>query len=122
VAALFLSSAVRKRIDRLGGLRRARWAIEAGLLGLFWQVCALLEPRSASAFGQALLGAIGPRLTKSEHVRRNLELAFPDVGARERDALGREIWAHAGAVLGEYPHFKTICHDDFDGHFEFVEK
>jgi KDO2-lipid IV(A) lauroyltransferase len=122
VAALFLSSAMRKRIDRVAALRRARWAIEAGLLGLFWQVCARLEPRSASAFGQALLGAIGPRLTKSEHVRRNLELAFPEQSARQREALRREIWAHAGAVLGEYPHFKTICRDDFEGHFETVEK
>ena len=22
----------------------------------------------------------------------------------------------------EYPHFKAICHDDFEGHFEVVEK
>jgi KDO2-lipid IV(A) lauroyltransferase len=113
---------MRKRIDRVAALRRARWAIEAGLLKFFWQVCALLEPRSASAFGQALLGAIGPRLTKSEHVGRNLEIAFPDLSEPARDALRRQVWAHAGAVLGEYPHFKAICHDDFDGHFEFVEK
>ena len=122
MAALFLSSAMRRRIDRVPALRRARWAIEAGLLNLFWQVCGLLEPRSASAFGQAFLGAIGPRLTKSAHVRRNLELAFPELGAPEREALRREIWAHAGAVLGEYPHFKTICHDGFERHFEFAEK
>ena len=25
-------------------------------------------------------------------------------------------------MLAEYPHFKAICHDDFAGHFEFVEK
>lgn len=122
MAALFLSSAMRKRIDRVAALRRARWAIEAGLLNLFWQVCGRLAPRSASAFGQALLGAIGPRLTKNEHMARNLEIALPDLSARERDGLRRRVWANAGAVLGEYPHFKAICHDDFDGHFEFVEK
>jgi KDO2-lipid IV(A) lauroyltransferase len=122
VAALFLSSALRKRIDRVAALRRARWRAEAGLLSLFWRVCAALEPRSASALGRRLLGSIGPRLGKNEHVRRNLMLAFPTLGQGERAELLRAVWSNAGAVLGEYPHFKAICHDDFDGHFETVMK
>jgi KDO2-lipid IV(A) lauroyltransferase len=122
VAALFLSSAIRKRIDRVAALRRARWRVEAGLLGLLWRVCAALEPRSASAFGRRFLRAVGPLVGKSAHVERNLMLAFPDLSASERAALRREVWGNAGAVLGEYPHFKAICHDDFEGHFEFVEK
>ena len=122
MAALFLSSAIRKRIDRVAALRRARWRVEAGLLGLFWRVCAALEPRSASAFGRRFLRAVGPHVGKSAHVERNLMLAFPDLSESERAALRREVWGNAGAVLGEYPHFKAICHDDFEGHFEFVEK
>jgi Kdo2-lipid IVA lauroyltransferase/acyltransferase len=120
MAALFLNSALRKQVDRVAALQRARWRLEAGLLSLFWQVCALLEPRAASAFGRTLLGAIGPHLGKSEHVRRNLEFAFPDLGETERADLLRAVWGNAGAVLGEYPHFKAICCDDFDGHFETV--
>ena len=87
MAALFLSSAIRKRIDRVAALRRARWRVEAGLLGLFWRVCARLEPRSASAFGRRFLRAIGPHVGKSAHVERNLMLAFPDLSERERAAL-----------------------------------
>jgi len=121
VAALFLSGAMRRRIDRVAALQRARWRLEAGLLQLFWQVCALLKPHSASAFGRSLVGAVGPHLVKSKHVRRNLELAFPDLEERERGDLLRKVWANAGAVLGEYPHFKTICHDQFERHFEVVE-
>ena len=34
----------------------------------------------------------------------------------------REVWGNAGAILAEYPHFQAICHDDFEGHFEVVEK
>jgi Kdo2-lipid IVA lauroyltransferase/acyltransferase len=121
VAALFLNSALRKQIDRVAVLKRARWRLEAGLLFLFWQVCARLPPQAASAFGQRLLRRIGPRLGKTEHMRRNLRLAFPNLSEAERADLLREIWGSAGAVLAEYPHLKAICHDDFEGHFEYVE-
>lgn len=121
MAALFLNSALRKRIDRVAILQRARWRLEAGLLHLFWQFCDRLEPSTASAFGQRLLKRIGPHLGKALHVRRNLGLAFPDLSEAERGGLLREVWGNAGAVLAEYPHFKAICHDDFDGHCEFVE-
>ena len=122
MAALFLNSAIRKRIDRVPALRRARWRAEAGLLQLFWAVCAALEPGTASAFGRRLLGAIGPSLGKTAPIRRNLMLAFPGLDESARAALLRAVWGNAGAVLGEYPHFKAICHDDFEGHFEYVER
>jgi KDO2-lipid IV(A) lauroyltransferase len=122
VAALFLNSALRRRIDRVPALRRARWRAEAGLLQLFWAICAVLRPATASAFGRRLFGVIGPSLGKTAHVRRNLSLAFPALGDGAREALLHEVWANAGAVLGEYPHFKAICHDDFEGHFEYVER
>jgi Kdo2-lipid IVA lauroyltransferase/acyltransferase len=122
VAALFLTPALRRRIDRVAALRRARWRMEAAMLALFWQVCGRLEPRAASAFGRRLLTSLGPRLGKTAHMRRNLRLAFPHLSDAGRDDLLRAVWGNAGAVLGEYPHFKAICHDDFEGHFEFVEK
>jgi KDO2-lipid IV(A) lauroyltransferase len=121
MAALFLNSALRKRIDRVAVLQRARWRIEAGLLALFWRICAGLEPPAASAFGQRLLKRIGPRLGKSAHIRRNLQLAFPQLSEAERADLLREVWGGAGAVLAEYPHLKAICHDDFARHVKYVE-
>ena len=122
MAALFLNAALRKQIDRVAMLQRARWRLEAVLLALLWQFCARLEPYAASAFGQRALRRIGPRLGKSAHMQRNLRLAFPNLSEAERGDLLREVWGNAGAVLAEYPHFKAICHDDFDGHFEFVEQ
>jgi KDO2-lipid IV(A) lauroyltransferase len=121
VAALFLNSTLRKRIDRIATLQHARWRMEAALLSLFWGVCARLEPQAASAFGQRLLRSIGPRLPKTPHIRRNLRLAFPDLTEAEIGELVREVWGSAGAVLAEYPHFKAICLDDFARHFEYVE-
>jgi Kdo2-lipid IVA lauroyltransferase/acyltransferase len=122
VAALFLNSALRKRIDRVASLKRARWRMEAGLLSLFWGICARLEPHTASAFGQRLLRSIGPHLAKAPHIRRNLRIAFPDLTEAELEDLLRAVWASAGAVLAEYPHFNAICHDDFAGHVEYVER
>jgi KDO2-lipid IV(A) lauroyltransferase len=122
VAALFLNSALRKRIDRIATLQQARWRMEAALLSLFWGVCARLEPQAASAFGRRLLRSIGPHLAKTPHIRRNLSLAFPDLTAAEIGELVREVWGSAGAVLAEYPHFKAICLDDFARHFEYVEQ
>jgi Kdo2-lipid IVA lauroyltransferase/acyltransferase len=121
VAALFLNSALRKQIDRVAMLRRARWRLEAGLLEAFWQVCARLEPHAASAFGQRLLKRIGPRLGKTAPMQRNLRLAFPNLSEAERADLLRAVWGNTGAVLAEYPHFEAICHDHFERHFEFVE-
>ena len=121
MAALFLNAALRKRIDRVAMLQRARWRMEAVLPDLFWRFCARLEPDAASAFGQRLLSRIGPRLGKTAHMRRNLRLAFPHLSEAERGDLLREVWGNAGAVLAEYPHFKAICHDHFEQHFEFVE-
>lgn len=120
MAALFLSGAMRRRIDRIPALRRTRWLMEAALLKGFWQVCSRLAPDRASAFGRATLRTLGPSLGKSVHIRRNLLLAFPDRPENERASLEREVWGTAGAVLGEYPHFKTICHDHLERHFETV--
>jgi KDO2-lipid IV(A) lauroyltransferase len=122
VAALFLNAALRKRIDRVAVLQRARWRMEAGLLALFWWISARLEPHVASAFGRRLFNRIGPRVGKSAQLGRNLRLAFPHLSAAEHADLVREVWGNAGAILAEYPHFQAICHDDFEGHFEVVEK
>jgi KDO2-lipid IV(A) lauroyltransferase len=122
VAALFLNSALRKRIDRVASLKRARWRMEAALLSLFWRVSSRLEPQAASALGQRLLRSVGPYLAKNPHVRRNLRLAFPELSEAELARLGREIFASAGAVLAEYPHLNAICHDEFDRHVEYVER
>ncbi len=122
MAALFLNEALRKRIDRVAVLQRARWRMEARLLSLFWEICARLEPQAASALGQRLFRRIGPSLGKTAHVERNLRLAFPDLSETQHADLLRAVWGNAGAVLAEYPHFQAICHDDFEGHIEVVEK
>ena len=118
MAALFLSDALRRRIDRMPSLRRGRYALEAGALATFWQIASWLPPQAASNIGRRLLSLVGPGLVKSKHVERNLRLAFPNLEERQRRDLAREVWGTAGAVLAELPHLKAICERTFDEPFQ----
>lgn len=112
MAALFLSDAWRKRVERSPTLQHARWRLEAGALALFWWVTGRLSPARASQFGRSCLAAIGPRLPKSRHVIRNLSLAFPELSDARRHQLLRAVWGHVGAVLAEYPHLAALGRPD----------
>jgi len=122
MAKLILSNALSNRIDRFPVLKRLRWSLEAGTLGLFWQVCARMSPERASAFGRGLFAAMGPKLRKSSHMRGNLALAFPDLEEAGREALLRKVWGNTGAVFAEYPHLLTLCQRDFESRFEIVSQ
>jgi KDO2-lipid IV(A) lauroyltransferase len=112
MAALFLSDALRKRVERSPTLQRARWRLEAGVLALFWWIAGRLPPARASAFGRSFLATLGPRLPKSRHVIRNLSLAFPEIDQGRRHDLLRAVWGHVGAVLAEYPHLGMLGRPD----------
>lgn len=122
MAAIFFSKASRERMDRSPTLQRIGWLLEAGGVDLFWRICSILPPHRAAAFGEWVLGKIGPRLPKSKDMARNFHLAFPDLGEHERQTLLRRAWGNTGAVLGEFPHFDRMCFQEFDQHFEIVEK
>lgn len=122
MAHFLLSKSLSRRIDQYSVLRKARWSIEAGIVGLFWGICARLSPDAASGLGRRLLRTIGPRLQKSGYMERNLSVAFPDLTDAERRALLRQVWANMGAVLGEYPHLERLAHTAFDAHFEIDDQ
>jgi KDO2-lipid IV(A) lauroyltransferase len=107
-----------KRIGRIPVLKHLQWGIEAAVLGAFWKICAWVPPDRATAFGQKLFGMMGPRSHKSRYMRRNLDLAFPNLSEAGKASLLRSIWANTGAVFAEYPHLKTICQSEYDTRFE----
>lgn len=88
-------------------------------MAAFWAVCALLRPEHAGAFGRWVLERAGPRFHKSILMRRTLELAFPERGPGEIEALLRAVWGNMGTVLAEYPHLAMICRPG-SGHLEVV--
>jgi len=122
LTAIFFSKALRERMDRSPTLKRIRWRLEAGIVDVFWRLCAVMPPEKAAAFGEKLVGAVGPRLPKSNDMARNFHLAFPELSEEEREELLRRAWGNTGAVLGEFPHFYRLCFQEFDKHFEIIEK
>lgn len=101
---LFIANSLRKRADANPWLLKSLWAIEGSFVWLLATVCRLLPANLASGLGWRVLGLIGPRFKKSRLVRRNLEIAFPELAPDDVLRLEREVWGNLGAVLGEYPH------------------
>lgn len=93
---------------------RSRWLHTLGahaegmFLRLFWLLARSMSPERASATGRALISRLGPRTHKHHRLTGNLELAFPELGAAQREILARKIWGNLGAVMAEYPHLGTM--------------
>ena len=120
MARLFSIKKLRKGVNRSPLLRRLKWLIGAGIMGAFWTVCAVLSPDWASAAGRWVFARIGPRFRKNRHIRRNLEIAFPNQSPARIDQLVRGAWGNAGAVFGEYPHLGAICRREEPRRIEVV--
>jgi KDO2-lipid IV(A) lauroyltransferase len=88
--------------------RRLRYAAETllayAVYGFFW----LLPLDAASAAGAALARTVGPLFGRSKVARRNLDLAFPEKTAAEKEAILRGMWDNIGRVIAEYPHLHRI--------------
>lgn len=122
MARLFLANFLRKQADQSSTLLRLLWGIEGGLVGAVAGLSRSMSPDRASAMGNRLMRAMGPRLDKTRIIRRNLELAFPEKRTAEIEALIPEIWGNLGAILAEYPHLGTICCSEAESRLEIVRK
>ncbi|HET8541605.1 MAG TPA: lysophospholipid acyltransferase family protein [Anaeromyxobacter sp.] len=84
------------------GWKRLRRAIRAAVIRGFIRASMLLPFRVATAIGAALglAGwALSGRLRRD--MRASLSVAFPELSARERDAIARSSLVHLGRVGGE---------------------
>ena len=88
--------------------RQLAWSLQALGLGLTWSLSALLPPDRASSAGRHIMQWLGPRLGRTETIRRNLRIAFPEKDEAQIALLTREIWGNIGSVLLEYPHLGAI--------------
>lgn len=120
MANLILTKKMRRRIDASPLLKRARWATEAAVLALMWGIAAILPLDLASALGRGIGRRFGPRLNFKRHVRRNLEIAFPDASRSRIEGLVRDVWGNVGATFAEYPHLGRICRPGPSGRIEVV--
>jgi KDO2-lipid IV(A) lauroyltransferase len=83
--------------------------LEAALLIAVFGLLRLLPIDWASGVGGSIAARIGPMLKVSNVARRNLALAFPELGRAEIEALVRGVWNNLGRVAGEYPHLAAIA-------------
>jgi Kdo2-lipid IVA lauroyltransferase/acyltransferase len=62
----------------------------------------------ASAVGGALARHIGPFLRVSQHARRNISRAFPELSESDIARVVARMWDNLGRVAAEYPHLRKI--------------
>jgi KDO2-lipid IV(A) lauroyltransferase len=105
---LLVGNSLRKAADRLPGLQQILWGVEALLISTAMAISRLVPLDWASAAGRHLFLAIGPHLDKTQKLRLNLRLAFPEKSDAEIETLIREKWGNIGAVLAEYPHLCSL--------------
>ena len=120
MAKLYLAHSLRKHADRSPALARLMVAIEGLIVAMILWFLGRLPADRASAAGRRLMMLIGPRIAKNTKVKRNLALAFPDLGRDEVEELARQVWGNIGAVVGEYPHLETICAREADQRMKLV--
>jgi Kdo2-lipid IVA lauroyltransferase/acyltransferase len=82
---------------------------EAALAGALIRLLSLLPPVTASRLGGAVTRSIGPWLPVSKKVGdANLRLAMPELSARERKRIIRQVWENLGQTITELVRLKDI--------------
>ena len=85
-----------------------RYPAEALAATIFYWLLHLLPIDWASGLVGALARSIGPKLSVSNRARRNIQRALPELNARERETVVRDMWDNLGRVVGEYPHIGKL--------------
>ncbi len=104
-----------KDIDNRSTFRqRLMWRIESVAWDvIYWAPMKALGPDRASNFLGWLMKTIAPLFSQNKTVKRNLQLAFPDMSEAERDQIAKDSWESAGRTAGELPHLPKI--DPYNG-------
>lgn len=89
-------------------MKTLRYLAEAAGLYVLYYFFAVLPPEKASNIGGWLGRKLGPRAGITRTARRNLDLAFPDKSAPEKDQIILDMWDNLGRVIAEYPHLEDI--------------
>ena len=87
---------------RASWLQEPLWRFEAFAYDLYGGLLGLLPIDWASAAGGALLRTIGPLTRAHETARRNLIIAFPDMGEAELRRLLAAQWDNVGRLSAEF--------------------
>jgi KDO2-lipid IV(A) lauroyltransferase len=109
MARYVFGKAVKRIADRVSWVRHIVWATETALAWLIWLFLRLIGFRFAGACGRGIATFFGSRSAKNEKFRMNIDLAFANSSAPERERILRGVWANGGDVFAEYPRLGKIC-------------
>jgi Kdo2-lipid IVA lauroyltransferase/acyltransferase len=90
--------------DKLSLSERLRYGAEATVFFAFMGLFRLLGLETASKVGGWIGRNLLSLLPPDRVARANLAASFPEMSARERNAIRRAMWDNLGRVVGEYPH------------------
>lgn len=88
-----------------------RYRLEYGLLLLLVALVRLMPVDTASSVSASIWGVIAPRLRRNRRALQNLELAFPEKSAVEREAIAKAMWQNLGRVMAETMQIDRIIRD-----------
>lgn len=100
-----------KRLERrfsLAAKAKTRDKLAALAPRLVFGLLRMMPPLAAMALLGGVLSVVGPRLDRSRRMRRTLELAFPDLDRKAREARVRSIWRSFGHTLASIPHLDSF--------------
>jgi Kdo2-lipid IVA lauroyltransferase/acyltransferase len=89
--------------------RKIRYGFETALVYFIYGVFRILPLKTASAFGGRVLQALGPRMGISRVALKNLDGAFPEKSADEKQTILKNMWNNLGRVIAEYAHLSHIA-------------
>jgi KDO2-lipid IV(A) lauroyltransferase len=121
MARLIFASGLDRQAKRHVWLRSLLFALESGIVHLFWWLFRALSPGQATRLAAWAVGKIGPRLEKAAMVQENLRIAFPDLDSAAIETRALRTWQNMGMVLGEYPHLEKIARPNGDRRIEIVD-
>jgi len=99
------------RHSKTGWLQDLRWRLEALGIDLLTALLRRLPPDTASAWGGAVLRRVGPLTGAHRTAKRNLTLAFPDMGEPERARILDGQWENFGRYVAEMSFMDRLTYD-----------
>lgn len=102
---------------KFGGRAKAvRYWLEAKVSFAVLGLLRLLPMQASMSLNAKIVQFIGPRLSRHKIAMRNLERAFPEKSASEREAIARSMWRNLGRLFAEYIYLDQLF--DYDPNSE----
>lgn len=101
-------------MSKKGILKPIRYYFEYVLFMFFICFFRLLPYKISSYLGGKILENIGGLFKASQTIKKNLNLALPDLSVVEQNRIAKGVWNNLGRVFAEFPHLVTWDKKKFD--------